>query len=109
MKNLKKIMALAMLMAVSINATASDFGSWLGAEADKKLGNFTLSLGAGFRTQNNMKNVDRWDASFGVSSNRSNFLNSQPDIHIYIPIASRKQRTITTNTCKAIPTEPRPL
>ncbi len=74
MKNLKKITALAMLMAVSINAAASDFGSWLGAEADKKLGNFTLSLGAGFRTQNNMKNVDRWDASFGVSYKPFKFL-----------------------------------
>ena len=38
MKNLKKLVALAVLMTVSINVTASDFGTWLGAEAEKKVG-----------------------------------------------------------------------
>ena len=74
MKNLKKLVALAVLMTVSINVTASDFGTWLGAEAEKKVGKFSFELGAGFRAQNNMKSVERWDASFGISYKPFKFL-----------------------------------
>ena len=58
-----------LLVAVSLvflPAKASDFGVWTGLGATKKVGMFSFTLDGGFRSQNNLKSVDRWNVGFGV-------------------------------------------
>lgn len=74
MRHLRTKALLAALLASGINAAASDFGGWLEAQAEKEWGKFSFEMGLGFRSQNNMRNVERWDASFGVSYKPFKFL-----------------------------------
>lgn len=56
-------------LGCALSAQAKDdFGMWTEAGINKSLtSNLSLSTGIGFRTNDNMQNVDRWDASIGLS------------------------------------------
>ena len=67
-KSLLRSILLLLLGGTTLCGHAKDdFGLWTEAGIDKKLGKqFTLSAGMGFRTNNDMQNVDRWDISIGL-------------------------------------------
>lgn len=66
MKATKTLLVSAAAALMCVSANASDFGVWTGLGATKKLGLFSVSVDGGFRSQNNLKSVDRWNVGFGV-------------------------------------------
>lgn len=75
--NKRNILLSLILSAISLlPLQADDFGLWTDAELSQKLGNTGLNadVNLGFRSNNNLKNVDRWSAGFGLSYNLTSFL-----------------------------------
>ncbi len=73
MKKVKILMLVAVSALACTTASADDFGTWTDLEASKKLGNFSISVDGGLRTQNCMKNIDRWQVGFGVDYKPSEY------------------------------------
>ena len=66
MRATKTLLVSVAAALVCMSANASDFGVWTEAGATKKLGMFSITIDGGFRTQNRMRSVDRWNAGIGV-------------------------------------------
>ena len=84
-----------LLVAVSLvflPAKASDFGVWTGLGATKKVGMFSFTLDGGFRSQNNLKSVDRWNVGFGVEYKPSAYFRLQLLMIFSITISARAKR-----------------
>lgn len=68
MKEMKKIGITIMLFLLVIGVKADDFGLWTGVGLGQNLGVKGLSaeVDLGFRANNHLRNVDRWDAGIGL-------------------------------------------
>lgn len=73
MKRLLFIFALATMM---IGAKADDFGLWTDVNFEQNLGvkGLDANIGLGFRTNNDVRNVNRWSASAGLEYSICSYL-----------------------------------
>lgn len=62
----RKIIFIALTL-FALPVQASSWGTWTDLEATKKFGIFSFSLSGGLRTQNDLKNIDRWSAGLEVT------------------------------------------
>lgn len=66
---MKKLCILLVLALVMSGARAEDFGMWTGVGFGQNLGvkGLDANLDLGFRSNNSLRNVDRWNAGLGLS------------------------------------------
>ena len=66
---MKKISLLLVLALVMLGARAEDFGMWAGVGFGQNLGvkGLDANLDLGFRSNNSLRNVDRWSTGLGLS------------------------------------------
>ena len=72
-----KILMLTAVVCISGHTVAqnSEFGTWTSAGIEKKLNKkWSIEAEGELRTQNNMKNIDRWSGSVGVDYKLCKFL-----------------------------------
>ena len=76
MSTMKKICLVVALSLVMLGAKADDFGGWANVGLEQNLGvkGLDANLDFGFRSANNMRNVDRWSVSAGLEYSLCRYL-----------------------------------
>lgn len=72
---MKKLLLILPFLIPATAAASDDFGIWTGIGVEKKLpANFSVDAGVGFRAEDNLNSVARWDFNVGVGYKPCKFL-----------------------------------
>lgn len=102
----KTIIMLMILLPIGVKAQSDEFGTWTNVSLDKKLSKqFSLGTELELRTDNNLKNIDRWSAGISVDYRLAKWLKTSagytylydyhPEVYTYQDDGDLNKRTMT--------------